>query len=741
MTKSQDFQASRPIEQTKNLISKGKKDKYKNLYDTLSTLVNEGVLISNLKGHIKYCNQIFCDISGFTKEEMVGKHFTNLPVLRKKDKPFYLKIFSKTLLKGKDGPFEYRWVHKDGSLRWGRGRTGIIKHQGKKIGMFIVVWEITKEKKADEEIHSISTMVEQAQDSIIHSDKNFKIIYINKAAEKLFGYKLKDLKGKTPDLFNAEPLAQEIQQEIYRTIAQGKSYVGEALNKRKDGSTFICHFKVSPLFDKDKNIIGYMGSQQDITEKKKAEEKIKNIAKFPSENPNPVLRVDKNGKILYMNQASVRFVNDKKFMVGKNVSQEWLGLIKKALKKNKILVQEINYHSKTHVVTITPFKKENYVNIYGADVTKLKQTEQEKQKLQEQLKKYTKQLEVKIKKIEKIPLNQKEKTVLAAITSYPHYNDQHLAQVSKLKRSTVTAIRNRLKKNNWYKKMNIPNLKILNYEDLSIFYHSPMGMDKETYKALVHHAKERPAGLFVQAGDNFSFGLTAYKSVAKEIDCIKKMNLFPQFKKIMQTAKQARFIIPASTIIKMFDYSNIINACFKLNFESEKPPPTPVGKLSKNEKELMYTFTKFPNANYQKVQELTRLSKPTIIRIKKKLFNQGHLKRTTIPNLKKLGYDFNCFIFHKTNQSSFKIKIFLDYFKKDSQNSFFTLIDEKQLLILSAYQDYHQMENALTNKKKIYQKLMHVFEEPEIYPFQSPKTFKLDFSGLIKEAFNLHVDY
>jgi PAS domain S-box-containing protein len=134
--------------------------------------------------------------------------------------------------------------------------------------------DITERKKVEEEVRFLSQVVEQSTDSVICSDAEFRIIYMNRSAEKLFGWSKEELLGKTPDIFNAEPAADEIQKKIYTSLLSGKAYLGEALNRRKDGSTFYCQFLVSPLFDIDGRLMGSIGSQRDVTDRKKAQDEL-----------------------------------------------------------------------------------------------------------------------------------------------------------------------------------------------------------------------------------------------------------------------------------------------------------------------------------------------------------------------------------------------------------------------------------------------------------------------------------
>jgi PAS domain S-box-containing protein len=145
---------------------------------------------------------------------------------------------------------------------------------GEKVYIAGIGLDVTARKKAEEEVRFLSQVVEQSTDSIVCSDAEFRIIYMNRSAEKLFGWSKEELLGKTPDIFNAEPAADEIQKKIYASLLLGKAYLGEALNRRKDGSTFYCQFLVSPLFDIDGRLMGSIGSQRDVTDRKKAQDEL-----------------------------------------------------------------------------------------------------------------------------------------------------------------------------------------------------------------------------------------------------------------------------------------------------------------------------------------------------------------------------------------------------------------------------------------------------------------------------------
>ena len=167
--------------------------------------------------------------------------------------------------------------------------------------------DITESHKAEEKSLFMDPITEHVSDSIIVTDTDYKITHVNRATEILYGYSREELIGQSPDIFNAEPLSDEIQEDIYRTVAGGKEWSGSHLNKRKDGSTFICELKVSPLNDRTGRVHSYIGLQRDITKHRRMENALKQSEKkfrLLYENaPVAYQSLDMNGNLLEINKA------------------------------------------------------------------------------------------------------------------------------------------------------------------------------------------------------------------------------------------------------------------------------------------------------------------------------------------------------------------------------------------------------------------------------------------------------
>ena len=134
--------------------------------------------------------------------------------------------------------------------------------------------DITEELEKEQKINFLANAIENISDSVILTDANFKIKYINQATEKLFGYSLSEIEGKPPSIFNAEASKNDINKALYKKISNGNIYKSEILNKRKDGSKFVCEIKITPLKNDNGEIYAYTGIQRDITERKRHQKKL-----------------------------------------------------------------------------------------------------------------------------------------------------------------------------------------------------------------------------------------------------------------------------------------------------------------------------------------------------------------------------------------------------------------------------------------------------------------------------------
>lgn len=146
-----------------------------------------------------------------------------------------------------------------------------VKLNDDKIGVGGIIRDISDSKKAEERERFIAGITAAVSDAIIATDLNFKITYINQRAEELYGYTLDEVLGQPTRIVYAIEDILDFEKKVRGIITHGGKYVGEFLQKRKDGSTFMAEMKAQPMFDEEGKIVAYIGIQRDITERKQYE--------------------------------------------------------------------------------------------------------------------------------------------------------------------------------------------------------------------------------------------------------------------------------------------------------------------------------------------------------------------------------------------------------------------------------------------------------------------------------------
>jgi signal transduction histidine kinase len=154
------------------------------------------------------------------------------------------------------------------------------------------------------------------------------------------------------------------------------SWVGEMVARRKDDTLFVAQLSTSLVTDEAGMPFCMMASFVDITERKQAEERIRKLAEFPSENPTPVLRVAEDGTIMYANEASQPLLSLWECHVGECLSEDWSKRISDVVGSGRRTDVEVEHEGRVYFLTFAPIADAGYVNVYGLDVTERKRVEQ-----------------------------------------------------------------------------------------------------------------------------------------------------------------------------------------------------------------------------------------------------------------------------------------------------------------------------------------------------------------------------
>jgi len=237
--------------------------------------------------------------------------------------------------------------------------------------------EVTERKRTEENIAYLAAIIESLDEAIIGKTSDGVISSWNRGAEKMYGYSADEVIGK-PISILLPPNHSDDTATILETIKRGEEvHHYETQRMRKNGTVMEVSLAVSPIRDSTGEILGASTITRDITERKRLEREVKSMAHFPVENPNPVLRISKDGIILHANQASEPLLQSWGCRVGVAAPRHWRDLVAEVLANQATKDAETVLGEKTLVFTIAPIKDANYANFYGRDITDRKKAEHE----------------------------------------------------------------------------------------------------------------------------------------------------------------------------------------------------------------------------------------------------------------------------------------------------------------------------------------------------------------------------
>ncbi|KKL58495.1 hypothetical protein LCGC14_2224800, partial [marine sediment metagenome] len=361
-----------------NITERKKKEDELRLHSEIMTNMSEGVNLVRLDdGIIVYTNPVFEAMFGYNPGEMIGKDIVtaNAPADKtpEETKDEIMGILKET----GEWHGEVNNIRKDGTPFWCYANVSVFDHPEYGKVLVSIHTDITERKKTDQKLkeseEKFRMLFESSTDGIVSVDMEGRIIDVNNAYLKMLGFSKEELlrlnfRDITPQKWH------EMEDNLIASQLSGASdsVIYEKEYIKKNGTILPINARIWIIKDALGDPVMTWGIVRDITDRKKKEKEIFDLAQFPSEDPYPILRVNRNG-IIYINEAGQKLLHIVDFKQIPEIFQESM---KMAFEKNQITEVEVEFDSRIYSFTITPVKDANYVNIYGMDITERKRVEE-----------------------------------------------------------------------------------------------------------------------------------------------------------------------------------------------------------------------------------------------------------------------------------------------------------------------------------------------------------------------------
>ncbi|MDY0091060.1 MAG: PAS domain S-box protein, partial [Flavobacteriaceae bacterium] len=241
------------------------------------------VVITDPTGIIEYVNPKFTRLTGYGAQEVIGQ---NPRVLKSGEKPSqeYQELWD-TITAGQEWRGLFHNKKKNGELYWESASVSPVKDPEGRITHFVAVKEdITELKRAQEELAKLSLVASKTDNVVIISDKDGLIEWVNDGFTRITGFSFAEAVGKKPGILLQGPSTDPATiKRISDALRLNKSFTEEILNYHKDGHTFWLSIAITPIRDDRGEVVKFIAVESDISERKKAEEDLRQARKAADE--------------------------------------------------------------------------------------------------------------------------------------------------------------------------------------------------------------------------------------------------------------------------------------------------------------------------------------------------------------------------------------------------------------------------------------------------------------------------
>ncbi|BBI99101.1 GGDEF domain-containing protein [Ferrigenium kumadai] len=281
-------------------LQKSKEEQFKAMVHTSL----DGFWITDRLGHFLEVNDAYCQLIGYSREELLNMSLYEAVTL---EETRAIKRHFRNVFENGSERFETRNQCKDGRILTIEASANYSSAGGGQLYCF--VRDITERREREEALRLAGSVFNNVEEAVMVTDPKNQIIAVNPAFTTITGYASDEVIGKTPRILASGKHPSAFYREMWRQLLNMGSWTGEIWDKRKNGEIYPKWLTISAVKDEQGETVEYVAIFSDITERKRAEEEILNLAFYDSltKLPNRRLLLDRIHTALSMSARNHYF--------------------------------------------------------------------------------------------------------------------------------------------------------------------------------------------------------------------------------------------------------------------------------------------------------------------------------------------------------------------------------------------------------------------------------------------------
>ena len=266
-----------------------------------------GIAVENFDGQPLFVNPALCAMLGCSEEELYRKHCADFspPEDAEKDWALFQQLRAGSI---DHYQLEKRYFRRNGSLVWGNLTVSLLKGRSSPL-ILAMLEDITDKKRADEARFRHAAIVESSEDAIASVTLDGVIASWNAGAQRIFGYTESEAVGKSVTLL-VPPERLDEEKKILETLkADRRIDQFETVRVSKTGERIDVSMSISPIKDSADKIVGFSGISRNITERKRAEERLREYEKAVEGAEDIIGVVDREYRLVLANRQYLKMRN------------------------------------------------------------------------------------------------------------------------------------------------------------------------------------------------------------------------------------------------------------------------------------------------------------------------------------------------------------------------------------------------------------------------------------------------